>query len=79
VFILKVFFLVHASQWLEWQRHLEIKRQEVGENCIMRSFITWYSLPSIIRMVKEDEMGREWRRRGMHVGFWWGSQKELDH
>jgi hypothetical protein len=32
--------------------------------------------------VKEGEMGRackhEWGRRGMHVGFWWKSQKEGD-
>jgi hypothetical protein len=29
-----------------------MKCQEVGENCIMRSFMTLYSSPSIIRMIK---------------------------
>jgi hypothetical protein len=37
----------------------ETKRQEVGENCIMRRFIT-YSLPSIIRMIKLRRMRRAW-------------------
>jgi hypothetical protein len=43
-----------------------------------------YSLPSIIRMIKSRRM--RWAghvshmgRRGMHIGFWWGSQKERDH
>jgi hypothetical protein len=21
----------------------------------------------------------EWRRRGMHIGYWWESQKEIGH
>jgi hypothetical protein len=29
-----------------------MKRREVEENCIMRSFIKLYSLPRIIRMIK---------------------------
>jgi hypothetical protein len=33
--------------------------------------------------VKEDEMGRacstNWGRRGMHIGYWWESQKERGH
>jgi hypothetical protein len=32
-----------------------MKRQEVGENCIMRSFIT-YPSPSIIRTIKTRRM-----------------------
>jgi hypothetical protein len=43
-----------------------------------------YSSPSIIRMIKSTWM--RWAgnvatmgRRGMHIGYWWGSQKERDH
>jgi hypothetical protein len=42
------------------------------------------SSPSIIRMIKSRRIrlaGYVARigRRGMHVGFWWGSQKLKDH
>jgi hypothetical protein len=43
-----------------------------------------YSLSSIIRMIKSRSM--RWagyvarmRSRGMHIGYWWESQKERDH
>jgi hypothetical protein len=43
-----------------------------------------YSSPDIIRMMKSRRM--RWAehvarmgRRGMHIGYWWGSQKERDH
>jgi hypothetical protein len=32
--------------------------------------------------IKEDEMGRARNtngERGMHIGYWWESQKEIDH
>jgi acyl-coenzyme A synthetase/AMP-(fatty) acid ligase len=43
-----------------------------------------YSSPTIIRMIKSRRM--RWAghiarmgRRGMHVGYWWRSQKEIDN
>jgi hypothetical protein len=43
-----------------------------------------YYSPNIIRMIKSRSM--RWAvhvarmgRRGMHIGYWWGSQKERDH
>jgi hypothetical protein len=57
-----------------------MKRQESGENCIMRSFIT----PNIIRMIKSRRM--RWAGYVALMGekrnvyrIWWGSQKEGDH
>jgi hypothetical protein len=43
-----------------------------------------YSSSNIIRMMKSRRMrwaGHVARmgRRGMHIGYWWGSQKERDH
>jgi hypothetical protein len=43
-----------------------------------------YSSPNIIRMIKSRRMrwtGHVARmgRRGMHIGYWWESQKESDH
>jgi hypothetical protein len=43
-----------------------------------------YSSPDIIRMMKSRRMRWEgnlagMRRRGMHIGFWWESQKESNH
>jgi hypothetical protein len=43
-----------------------------------------YSSPSIIRITKSRTM--RWvghiarmERRGMHIGYWWATQKERDH
>jgi hypothetical protein len=43
-----------------------------------------YSSPNIIRMIKSRKMrwaGHVARMgiRGMHIGYWWESQKEGDH
>jgi hypothetical protein len=42
-----------------------------------------YSSPSIIRMIKSRRIiwaGHVARmRRGMHIGYWWESQKERAH
>jgi hypothetical protein len=42
-----------------------------------------YCSPNIIRMIKSRKM--RWsghvtcmRRRGIHIGFWWGSQEEIN-
>jgi hypothetical protein len=58
-----------------------MRQLEVGENCIMRNFIICNFIFKYILndQVKEDELGRAWRRRRIHVSFWWKSQKERDH
>jgi hypothetical protein len=58
-------------------------RQNVGENCLMRIFIT-HSSPSPIRIIKLRRMQWVWHvarlgRRGMQIGTGWDSQKGRDH
>jgi hypothetical protein len=55
------------------RRILTPKGDEVTEG----KLCTFYSLPSIIRMMKSRRM--KWERRGTHVGYWWESQQERDH
>jgi hypothetical protein len=61
------------------------KRDEVtggSKNCILRSL---YSPPStsIIRMIMLRRMRWAWNvarmGRGIHIEYWWESQKEIEH
>jgi hypothetical protein len=38
-----------------------------------------YSSPNIIRIMRWEGHVARMRRRGMHIGYWWESQKERDH
>jgi hypothetical protein len=54
-----------------------MKRQEVGENSIMKSFVTCsYSSPNIIRIIMSKRMGLEDHvarigEKGMHIEYLW--------
>jgi hypothetical protein len=63
------------------------KRDEVTGvwgNLHNEELLNLYSFPSIIRMIKSRRM--RWAgyvarmgRRGMHIEYWWKSQKERNH
>jgi hypothetical protein len=67
------------------RRNFGLKRDEVIggwrklPNEVLRNL---YSSPSIIRMIKSRKIrwtglvARNGVRRGMHIGYWWESQKE---
>jgi hypothetical protein len=68
-------------------RIFSLKRDEVMGGCKRlhnEELHNFYSSPSIIRMIKSRMMrwvGHVARigRRGMHIGYWWESQKVRDH
>jgi hypothetical protein len=44
----------------------------------------FYSSPSIIRIIMSkrirwEGMQRKWGRRGMRIGYWWESHREIGH
>jgi hypothetical protein len=63
------------------------KRDEVTGSCKElhnEEYSNLYSLIDTIRTIKSRKMrsaGHITRmgRRGMYIGYWWGSQKERDH
>jgi hypothetical protein len=67
------------------RRIFGMKRDEVigGWRKLHNELHNLYSLPKINKMIKWGRMG--WAghvacmgQRGMHIGFWWGSQKEKE-
>jgi hypothetical protein len=57
-------------------------RPEVS-NFETQIILDWRKLHNEELQVEEDEMGRacstKRRRRGMHIGYWWESQKVRNH
>jgi hypothetical protein len=61
------------------RRTFGLKRDEVTSGCRKLHYL--YSLPSIIRMTKPRRMKWEGHvarmgGRGMHISYWWESQRE---
>jgi hypothetical protein len=59
-------------------------QQRLKLNILYEGLHNLYSSPNMIRMFKSRRM--RWARhvarmgrRGMHMGFWWESQKEGEH
>jgi hypothetical protein len=66
------------------RRIFELKRDEVTggwRKLHNEELHNEYSSPSIIRMIKSKSRKWAWHvprigRRGIHIGYWWESQKE---
>jgi hypothetical protein len=57
-----------------------MKRQQIGENCIIEELHNLYSSPSIIRMIKSRRTRLEVQvARIVPKRVSWESQKERDH
>jgi hypothetical protein len=77
---------LRVSEKREQRKTFGPKRNEVirgWRKLHNEEFCKFYSLPSIIRMIKSRRMSWEGHvspmgRRGMHIGYCWESQKERD-
>jgi hypothetical protein len=61
-----------------------MKWREIGEKLHNEELHSLYSSPNIIKTIKSRRVrwaGHVARmgRSGMHIGYWWESQKEADH
>jgi hypothetical protein len=68
------------------RRIFGLRRHEVtgGWRKLHNELHSLYSSPSLIRLIKSRRMRlaghiTQMGRGGMHIGYWWESQKEIDH
>jgi hypothetical protein len=88
--ILPIFLVTRPQQILSFVilvRIFDLKRDEVTEDWRKLhndEFHNLYSSPNVIRIMKSRRMGgaghvARMGRRGMYIGYSWGSPKERDH